>query len=285
MFQKIIHWLGIAMIIQIGLIHFYMAPQEFVEARYIGILFVLNFAVALIAALKILSRDGWGWVIGLLVAIASITGYTLSRTVGLPGMEVEVWSTPMGMISLAVEMVFLVTFVLAQPWKRLPVMAPGLTTLTPPPARPLWSKAVLPVVSLLLVAAISLTAYRLDLRYLTAGMVKTVLISEKTLEEQYGLRIIQVGNTMLDGIVDMRLRIVDASKAAPLLGDPNRMPSLQVEGQDVMIMAARMSHHTHLIKTGGTLVVFFPNPHTMVHKGTQVSLVFGDLRVEPIVTR
>jgi hypothetical protein len=47
----------------------------------------------------------------------------LSRTVGLPGMEIEEWLTPTGVFSLIVEGIFMILVALKRPWEMLPGLA------------------------------------------------------------------------------------------------------------------------------------------------------------------
>ena len=104
---KVLQWFGILSILVVGTIHFLLAPDEYKEAHYMGILFGANFLAAFIAAGGILRRTTWGWVLGLLIASGSLIGYMVSRTTGMPGMEVEDWITPSGLIAMAVEGIFI----------------------------------------------------------------------------------------------------------------------------------------------------------------------------------
>jgi hypothetical protein len=114
-----IQWFSVAIIVLIGLVHLYMAPQEYGEVAYMGILFGINFVAAIIAAVGIFRQSTWGWLLGVGIAIGSLIGYVLSRTVGLPGMEIEEWLTPTGVFSLLVEGVFLLLVLAKRPWEGL----------------------------------------------------------------------------------------------------------------------------------------------------------------------
>ena len=109
-------WFSVAIIAIIGLVHLYMAPQEYGEVPYMGILFGINFIAAIIAAVGIYRHENWGWLLGVGIALGSLVGYVLSRTVGLPGMEIEEWLQPVGVLSLAVEVVFVLLVVAKKPW-------------------------------------------------------------------------------------------------------------------------------------------------------------------------
>ncbi len=110
--SKTLVWAGILLILATGLIHLIDAPDSYVEAAYKGILFYSNGAGALLAAIGIYrGRRSWGWSLGALIAFGSIVGYIISRTVGLPMLEVEdVWLEPLGATSLLVEALFVALY-------------------------------------------------------------------------------------------------------------------------------------------------------------------------------
>ncbi|MDD5370797.1 MAG: hypothetical protein PHQ40_17080 [Anaerolineaceae bacterium] len=113
---RIFQWFSVAIIVLIGLVHLYMVPQEYSEVAYMGILFGINFFAAIVAGIGIYRQNNWGWLLGVGIAIGSLIGYVLSRTVGLPGMEIEAWLTPTGVLSLVVEAIFLLLVAVKKPW-------------------------------------------------------------------------------------------------------------------------------------------------------------------------
>jgi len=100
---------GIALILVTGAIHFIDGPSSFGDATYKGWLFVANGVAAIIAAYSIYrGARSWGWVLGAVVAGGALVSYVISRTVGLPGLEPDVWLEPLGILSLLVEPAFVV---------------------------------------------------------------------------------------------------------------------------------------------------------------------------------
>lgn len=122
--SKALVWTGILLILATGLIHLVEAPENFEEIAYKGILFYLNAVGALVAAIGIYrGQRGWGWSLGGLIALGSIVGYVISRTLGLPMLEVEDdWLEPLGVASVVVETLFLAAYayVLTRPVEVLP---------------------------------------------------------------------------------------------------------------------------------------------------------------------
>jgi len=98
---------GISVIVIVGLIHLIDAPGDLQEAPYQGLLFLANFFGALTAAIGIYRGHSWGWSLGAVVAGGAFAGYVISRTIGLPGMSVEEWLEPLGLLSLLVESLFI----------------------------------------------------------------------------------------------------------------------------------------------------------------------------------
>jgi hypothetical protein len=99
-------WAGISLIVVVGFIHLLEALEELEEVTYLGLLFLANSGGAIAAAIGIYRNYGWGWSLGALVAGGAFVGYVISRTTGLPGMPVEEWLEPLGVLSLLVEALF-----------------------------------------------------------------------------------------------------------------------------------------------------------------------------------
>jgi hypothetical protein len=101
--------LAAAGLVGVAIVHLLDAPGKFEETPYLGFLFLGLIAASLLVAEMIL-RDGGsiGWLAGAGLAAATILGYVVSRTIGLPGApedDLGNWSEPLGMASLMVEAV------------------------------------------------------------------------------------------------------------------------------------------------------------------------------------
>jgi hypothetical protein len=278
--HRLIQLFAIVLIIEIGLLHIMTAQGEYEEAAYMGYLFAANFFGALIAAFGIFHRKFWGWMLGLIIAVGSIAGYAWSRTLGMPGMNVEEWGTPYGIVAMGLESLFILIVIL-RPWK--------FTNDLPSPSVPRL-RYTLPLAGLFMVAALSGFTYRWDYNVThafghhvgsLAEVCSTPVTTLAQLEDEYGVQVSLVANSMMDSIVDVRLKIVDPDKAHALLQNQAAL----LLGQESLILAPHMhSHGSTRLKAGKEFIIFFPS-RRLVHPGSNVSLVFGSVRVQSIVVR
>ncbi len=273
------HWLAILLILETGLLHILTAQGEYEEAAYMGWLFAANFFGSLLAAFAIHHRQVWGWVLGCVLAAGSIAGYIWSRTLGMPGMNVEEWFTPFGVVSLSVEGAFLL-LALFRPWRD----RTNAGTLTPA------FRVVAPFLGVALIVSVGFLAWQWDTAVTRAyghhvGSLEQVCKTPPTtmaeLEDEYGIEVSLVAISMMDSIVDVRLRVVDPDKAHVLL---QHQAALLV-GQQSLILAPHMhSHSAGRLKAGKIFVMFFPAGQT-IRPGSEVSLVFGPVRTDPVIVR
>ncbi|MDH4209311.1 MAG: hypothetical protein OEV76_10585 [Anaerolineae bacterium] len=108
-------------------------------------------------------------------------------------------------------------------------------------------------------------------------------ISAGDLEERYGVSVRLLAVTAGGGIVDLRLKILDAEKGALLLGDPPKPPTLIVEETGAVLQIPQESISEDLgLRQGEVLILLYPNAQGAVKSGTQVTIVFENERLEPI---
>jgi hypothetical protein len=278
---RALHWLGLVLILQTGLVHLYLMPETFAESTYEGLLFMANAIGAVVAAYGIYRGKVWGWNLGILIAAGSIVAYVISRTVGMPGMEIEEWSNPLGVGALIVESGYLIVCRILNPWANLAGSHTAASLVIPAVEFLVPARQLVPAASVVTVVLAALFTYQW-----WAHRPGAILISQQELEEKYGLQVKLLGVTAMDSVIDLRLKILDAGKASQLLEGHAKMPALIVEdGEAGTINSARMSRHGSMLKTGGMYLAFFPNPRSEIRSGTPVSVVFGELRLGPIVAQ
>ncbi len=285
--SNMLRWFAIVLILEIGLIHILAAQGAYEESAYLGYLFVANFFGALIAAFGIYHRQVWGWMLGLLIATGSIAGYLWSRTLGMPGMYVEEWFSPYGIVSLTAEGAFMLLAVF-RPW-NIP------TTAFLPQGNPRLRYALL-AAGLLMVSLVGVATYQWDratqwdvtLAQADYQFICTLDQAKVTppttvaeLEEKYGVRISLVAISMMNSIVDVRIKIIDPAKANELL---HHQAALLVDQQAMVLAPDMHSHHTSKLKVDKIIGLYFPTQQ-IVRTGSHVNLVFGAIVTEPFVVR
>lgn len=108
-------------------------------------------------------------------------------------------------------------------------------------------------------------------------------ISAETLESAYGLRVQLLAVTAMGGMVDLRLRVVDAAKAEAMLADPAAYPTLRIGDGGVTLTTSEENRQpADTLKEGALLIALYPNLANAVTPGTPVTVVFGAIQLEPI---
>jgi hypothetical protein len=106
------------------------------------------------------------------------------------------------------------------------------------------------------------------------------------LEEQYGVRVNLIAVTAAGGLVDLRLKVVDAGKARQLVKDAASYPALVVLGSDAVLTAPEESRSQVLKLGNGEMIMsLFPNTRSAVKPGAKVAIQFGAMRLEPMVVK
>ncbi|MCA9873223.1 MAG: hypothetical protein KC441_06200 [Anaerolineales bacterium] len=108
-------------------------------------------------------------------------------------------------------------------------------------------------------------------------------ISAQTLSDEYGLRVNLVAVTAVGGLVDLRLKVLDAEKAKRLLQDTGDAPILYV-GEKGTVLTAPQDNIFDLLnglEDGGNIFLVYPNTGNAARAGMPVTVQFGDIRLEP----
>jgi hypothetical protein len=276
---KMLRGLAIFLIIEIGLVHYFSSQHEFEEAWILGYLFIGNFFGALAAGYGIYRGKIWGWGLGGFIALGSLAAYVWSRTSGLPTLRPEEWLYPWGVTSVITESLFCLIIPLYAWQARQSQIEPVVRTN-------IW-RYLIPVTALIPLFLINFYTYQWDARYPELGHEHVFFlwqvrlqpeVTQDSLKEEYGMQVSRVALTFREGIVDVRMKVLDSEKADPLIEDGHF--ALLVD--DKLIQAPHVSRH---MLANRTIIVLFPNLKNIVKSGTPVSIVFENLRVEPVATQ
>ena len=297
------YWTAMGLIAGIGILHMTKSTQVYqaakdvcgvtfanlgnlfqsklgVTAFTVGGSFFIVSILSLFAAYGIWRKKFWtGWAIGILIVIISLLGTYHGRVDGAPGIGVSGWSDPVS-LAIFMEAVFLIIFFLSKPW--IGILDGGLM-LQGRNRRP-----VLLTSMTLTVVLVGVFSYQLGARnnaHVEHPLPETV-ISNDVLEQQYGIHLTLVGVTAAGGMVDIRYRIVDPVKAAQLVDEEEGgiMPMVYVGNGDVMLMSDMHMREQRLV-AGRVYYNLIPNTQNVVKRGTVVTVVFGDVAVEPTLAQ
>jgi hypothetical protein len=100
-----VRFVGVAGIAAIAATHLIDLPGKMEEVKYLGAGYVLLIIGLVYAAVEIVRDRRSGWAIGGALALATLVGFILSRTTGLPQATDDVgnWSEGLGLISMLAE--------------------------------------------------------------------------------------------------------------------------------------------------------------------------------------
>lgn len=109
------------------------------------------------------------------------------------------------------------------------------------------------------------------------------IISQADLETQHGIHVNLIAVTAAGGLVDVRLKILDADKARQLWGTDPNYPALKVTDSGTILAPVQDTRaQVASLEDGGVIFLVYPNSSNVVKPGTQISLMFPEAQVEPI---
>jgi hypothetical protein len=150
---------------------------------------------------------------------------------------------------------------------------------SPQAERPRRVRYLIPA-ALLLVLVIVFIAYQ---AWLTSGTLPgSQQLSQAAFEEQYGLQVRLIGVTGGGGLVDFRLKMIDAEKARQFLQNPDNQPVSLITAVGTEMLAADSMEDDITWEDGGILFILLPNSVGEIQPSSLITIKFGDLQLEPI---
>jgi hypothetical protein len=144
--------------------------------------------------------------------------------------------------------------------------------------------ALLSIAVIVIIAA--LLAYQSSANRSSTAAPAINAISASVLAARHGLRVNLIAVTAAGGLVDVRLKVLDAEKAKALLKIPQNFPALKVGSSDITLTASEDSRaQVDSLKDDGLIMILFPNTGSSVKSGNSVNMMFGDMQLESIVAR
>jgi hypothetical protein len=114
----------------------------------------------------------------------------------------------------------------------------------------------------------------------------TTAVTAKGMAARRGIDVTLIGLTAAGGLVDFRYQVVDPDKANPMIHDLGLFPKVIEESTGATLAMRSLPHnHKKELEFGGTYFFLLPNAHNALHRGSRVTLVIGDARLEHIVVK
>jgi hypothetical protein len=105
------------------------------------------------------------------------------------------------------------------------------------------------------------------------------------IEQQWGVRVTQIGVTADGGMVDFRYIVLDPDKALALQTDVTKLPVMVAEDSGTVVNSATLMAHKHTLNPGETYFFLYRNTNGAIKSGTPVTVKFGDLALEHFVAK
>jgi hypothetical protein len=111
------------------------------------------------------------------------------------------------------------------------------------------------------------------------------VVDMAAIEQQWGIRVTMIGVTGDGGLIDFRYQVTDADKAQAFLGNSVNYPVLVDEASGASVRSPALMANKHEIQAGRTYFLLYRNTDGAIQRGSSVSLVFGQLRVEHLIAQ
>jgi hypothetical protein len=114
----------------------------------------------------------------------------------------------------------------------------------------------------------------------------TTLVDEQGLAAEYGINVNLIAVTAAGGLIDFRYQVVDPDKADQIIHDIDLYPKLIEEGTGATLAVTSLPHnHATELKLGGHYFFLLANANNAITKGSTVTVVIGDVRLEHVVVQ
>jgi hypothetical protein len=146
-----------------------------------------------------------------------------------------------------------------------------------------WHWLLLGIAIAVIVAGSVLAVYASSRAHPAPRSVAQSIATAADVEEQFGIRVARLTMTAEGGLIDLRFHVVDASKAVQLLKE-QYVPVLIAEDSRVEVKSPAPPDQDTLL-AGHTYYILYPNVHGQIQRGTQMTMVIGNLRLEHLVVQ
>jgi hypothetical protein len=111
------------------------------------------------------------------------------------------------------------------------------------------------------------------------------VVDMAAIEQQWGIQVAMLGVTADGGLIDFRYQVTDADRAAAFLGNSANYPVLVDEASGATVRSPALMANKHEIQAGRTYFLLYRNTDGAIQRGSSVSLIFGELRLEHLIAQ
>ncbi len=114
----------------------------------------------------------------------------------------------------------------------------------------------------------------------------TDAVTVEELAGRYGVDVNLIAVTARGGLIELRYQVVDPDKATRILHDENLAPTMVAEDTGATLRMAAPPHKRGAeLRMGGEYFFLIANTRSALHKGSLVTLVIGDARIEHLTVQ
>lgn len=107
------------------------------------------------------------------------------------------------------------------------------------------------------------------------------VVTQTALQDEFGIQVKLIGVTAEGGLVDVRFKILNPAKAAEFFSDSEKLPKLITDEGQILSVSQSDPHEYKLVENG-MIFMLFPNQGSAIKPGSPVTIVLGDIHLEPI---
>lgn len=150
------------------------------------------------------------------------------------------------------------------------------------PERP-WPRVFLVAVVVVVLALAGWQVFRArQTGPVISDQIRANTITASELAERHGLAVRLIGVTAGGGMIDFRLKILDAGKAQTFLENAANLPRLIAADSAVELMAPEGLDDDIEWSENAILFNMYPNDGSVIKAGSPVIVKFGDFYLEPM---
>ena len=117
-----------------------------------------------------------------------------------------------------------------------------------------------------------------------ASQIPGTVTTQAAFEEKWGIHVSHIAVVADGGLIDFRFQVIDSDKASPVMEVETR-PHLYVEGTGQEVSGLYHIMHNHAIAAGESHYLIYNNANGAIKRGTSISVVIGDMRLEHLIAQ